>query len=125
MARKMTIRKLALALVSIGALTVAGSIGGVAQAKTVRCSPPRGPGDDLVHSGHIRANNVTCQTTRKVMLACDRFSYGHSGNCRAVGFRWRCTSKPIGGLAHKHTHTETCTHTLTGGARSIAWIWLD
>ena len=52
------------------------------------------------------------------MLACDRFSYGHSGNCRVVGFRWRCTSRTIGGLSS----TEKC---ITGGARSISWIWFD
>jgi hypothetical protein len=33
-----------------------------------------------------------------MMLACDRFSYGHSGTCRFVGLRWWCFSSSQVGL---------------------------
>lgn len=62
------------------------------------CRPPRGPGDNLVHSSDLRARGVDCATAREVVLASTkgppaRFSEGAPFD--AAGFRWRCTATPF------------------------------
>ena len=49
------------------------------------CAPPRGPGDNAVHSRNLRVRGISCRVGRKVALACVRFTYGHSGRCSAGG----------------------------------------
>lgn len=36
---------------------------------TASCRPPRGPGDNLVHSYNLRATNTSCGVARRVVLA--------------------------------------------------------
>jgi hypothetical protein len=87
-------------------------------AASVRCAPPRGPGDNLVHSGDVRARNVNCRRAGRVIIGCARFSFGASGTCRAVGYRWLCTSRrPTTGTISP----EKCV----AGGRTVSWVWLD
>jgi hypothetical protein len=82
-----------------------------------RCSPPRGPGDSSVHSRDLRVKQITCSAGRKVALACVRFTYGHSGLCSSVGFRWRCTST--------HPPGSESTQSCAAGRRFMSIVWLD
>ncbi len=110
-----------IALISLSAIAVVEATPAVATpraAAAAKCAPPRGPGDNLIHSANVRTRHVGCAAARKVMLRCDRFSYGHSGHCRAVGRRWYCTSRSLGPLESN----EKCT---ASGRRSISWVWLD
>jgi len=102
----------------VAGLAVAGSPAWASGAQAHSCAPPRGPGDNLVHSGHVRATRVSCPAARKLMIRCDRFSYGHSGSCAALHRSWHCTSRASGGLGS----TEKCT---SRGGRIVSWIWLD
>lgn len=81
------------------------------------CAPPRGPGDTAVHSKSLRVRNISCRAGRRVALACRRFTYGHSGMCAAVGFRWRCTSTSPPGSES----AERCVV----GQRWMSIVWLD
>jgi hypothetical protein len=82
-----------------------------------RCAPPRGPGDTAVHSTNLRVTNITCNVGRRVALTCVRFTYGHSGTCVAVGYRWRCTStKPPGSES-----AQCCA----AGRRLMTILWTD
>src|SRR5689334_620411 len=56
------------------------------------CAPPRGPGDNFVHSSGLRVKGVSCATGRRVVLSCARFTYGRSGSCAAAHRKWYCTS---------------------------------
>ena len=85
--RTTTRAALATAMLAVPALVPATS------AASARCAPPRGPGDHLVHSGDVRARNIDCRRARLVIIGCAPFSFGHSGTCRAVGYRWFCTSR--------------------------------
>lgn len=90
--------------------------GGRAHANHV-CAPPRGPGDSAVHSKDLRVENITCSVGRRVALACVRFTYGQSGRCSAIGYRWRCTStKPAGSAS-----AQRCV----AGRKSMRIIWTD
>ena len=82
------------------------------------CSPPRGPGDRLIHSGHVRIRNYNCRSARRLMIHCDRFSYGHSGHCNFHHLDWYCTSRPL----RETASTERCS---AAKRRLVAWIWLD
>jgi hypothetical protein len=104
------------------ALLVAGFVAACASAApygaaTRRCVPPLGPGDTMRHSVNLRVANIGCNTGRLVALACARFSYGSSGSCLAVGYRWRCTSSKLSGLAS----AEKCL----SGRRSMSIVWTD
>jgi hypothetical protein len=90
----------------------------VAQAKSLtRCAPPRGPGDKGVHSADLRVENINCAAGRTVALACTRFTYGHSGVCWSVGYRWRCTST--------HPPSMTSSQRCIAGARLMNIVWTD
>lgn len=71
-----------------------------------RCAPPRGPGDEAVHSTSLVALDIPCAIARTATLGCRRFSYGHSGACTAAGRDWECTS------------------TLPTGSESVERCWL-
>ena len=92
-----------------------GTAGSTSAAR--RCAPPRGPGDTAVHSKSLRVRNIGCRAGRKVALACVRFTYGHSGVCAAVGYRWRCTSTKPGGSES----AQRCV----AGRRLMSILWLD
>src|ERR1700704_5289068 len=79
--------RLALALVAVVGVAVgSGSSATAGATSTVRrCAPPRGPGDHAIHSTDLRVTSITCAVGRKVALACQRFTYGHSGTCSAAG----------------------------------------
>lgn len=117
-----TLRYLSVLTVAVAAIAAGGGgVIGVATAsgRTVgSCAPPRGPGDNLVHSGQVRVRHVSCPAARRLILACDRFSYGHSGHCRAIGHRWYCTSHRAGPLGS----SEACS---APGGRRVSWVWLD
>lgn len=81
------------------------------------CAPPRGPGDSAVHSTDLDVQNITCSVGRKVALACTRFTYGHSGICAAVRYRWRCTSTSPPGSES----VQRCV----AGRKSMSILWLD
>lgn len=98
--------------------TMASAFGSERVAHFARaCAPPEGPGDNAVHSGDVHAHGVSCGDARRLMIVCDRYSYGHAGDCAAVGRRWYCTSRSTGGTGS----TEKCT----SGRRIVRWIWLD
>ena len=83
------------------------------------CTPPRGPGDDLVHSERLRATGVGCDVARQVVLASTkgsggRFSEGAIFTVR--GERWRCYASRF-----PRSH-QRCTSS-SGAVVSI--IWLD
>jgi hypothetical protein len=81
------------------------------------CAPPRGPGDNLVHSKNLHVKNITCKVGRTVALACTRFTYGHAGTCAAAGRRWHCTStKPAGSESFQQCKV---------GRREMSILWLD
>jgi hypothetical protein len=108
--------KLAAAAVLVGGLA-ASSFAGAYVTATQTCVPPRGPGDQARHSVNLRVTNIGCEAGRRVALACARYSYGHSGGCIAVGYRWRCMStKPLG-LAS----SEKCL----SGRRVMSITWTD
>jgi hypothetical protein len=85
--------------------------------RTPMCALPRGPGDSAVHSTDLRVQNISCSVGRKVALACTRFTYGHSGICAAVGYRWRCTSTSALG----HESVQHCV----AERKSMSILWLD
>jgi hypothetical protein len=101
----------------LGAAIACGT-GAAGPASAIRrCAPPRGPGDTAIHSKSLRVRNVSCRVGRKVALACRRFTYGHSGVCVAVGYRWRCTStKPPGSES-----AQRCV----AGQKLMSIVWLD
>jgi hypothetical protein len=110
--------KLAVAIVLVAAAAASSVACSSTHATTTRkCIPPLGPGDEARHSMNLRVTNVGCETGRLVALACAPFSYGHSGTCTAVGFRWRCTSSKPFGLAS----SEKCL----SGRRSMSITWTD
>ncbi len=94
-----------------------GSGGAAPKSAIQRCAPPRGPGDNEQHSINLQVENIGCNAGRKVALACTRFTYGHSGICTAVGYRWRCTSTYPPGLES----AESCV----AGRRSMRILWTD
>ena len=96
-------------------LAAAGTAGGSPTVR--RCAPPRGPGDTAVHSESLRVRNISCRVGRRVALACTRFTYGRSGVCVAVGYRWRCTSTNPPG-------SESAQRCVVG-RRSMSIVWLD
>jgi len=100
------------------AVAVACGTGTAAPTSSIRrCAPPRGPGDTAVHSKSLRVRKITCRAGRRVALACRRFTYGHSGVCAAVGYRWRCTStNPLGSES-----AQRCAV----GQRLMSIVWLD
>jgi hypothetical protein len=91
---------------------------GHASGGTHGCRPPHGPGDNLIHSAHVRAQQVGCQTARIAILKCARFSYGSSGPCTAARRRWHCTSRRI---PRSISSSERCG----SGHGVVRWIWLD
>src|SRR4051812_23735528 len=97
--RKRFVRSgLALSAVIAASFVANGSVTSAAANQKADCRPPKGPGDNRVHSGHIHVKHVRCSDARKLMLKCAEFSYGHSGTCEAVGRIWSCTSKEATGL---------------------------
>jgi hypothetical protein len=107
--------KFAAAVFVAGFTASFASAGGYGTASQ-KCIPPRGPGDEARHSVNLRVTNFGCQAGRLVALACARYSYGHSGICIAVGYRWRCTSTKPPGLA-----SEKCL----SGRRVMSITWTD
>jgi hypothetical protein len=97
---------------------VACATGTAGQSSVVRrCAPPRGPGDTAVHSKSLRVRDISCRAGRRVALACRRFTYGRSGVCVALGYRWRCTStNPPGSQS-----AQRCVN----GRRLMSIVWLD
>lgn len=62
------------------------------------CRPPRGPGDNLVHSRNLKAKGVNCRVARRVVLAStkgpgSRFSEGTPFT--VAHQRWRCYASPF------------------------------
>jgi hypothetical protein len=106
---------LCLALIAAIASTASAS----RLARTARsCSPPTGPGDNLVHSARVRIRNYDCRSARHLMIHCDRFSYRHHGYCRFQGLRWYCSSRVLQGSSS----SERCS---AARGRLVSWIWLD
>jgi hypothetical protein len=106
-----------LALLAFTVLVAAAGCGSGRTAQTRLCAPPRGPGDNAVHSTNLRVTNITCAAGRAVALACRRFTYGRSGSCAAAGSQWRCTSTSPPGSES----AERCL----GGRKSMRIRWLD
>lgn len=84
-----------------------------------RCAPPRGPGDNLVHSEDLRAAGVGCGLARRVVLASTagqsgRFSEGTPFN--VGGYTWRCYASPFPG-----SH-QRCTARY---GKVVSIIWTD
>jgi hypothetical protein len=80
------------------------------------CSPPRGPGDNLVHSSNLRASGVDCATARRVVLASTKGS-GHFSEgvpFDVGGYKWRCYASP-----YPNSH-QRCT-AYPGKVVSIIW----
>jgi hypothetical protein len=98
---------------------VAGTSASLVPESTVlgRCAPPRGPGDNGVHSTSLRVENISCSIGRAVALACTRFTYGHSGICRSTGYRWHCTST--------HPPNMTSAQRCVAGTRLMSIVWTD
>jgi hypothetical protein len=71
---------------------------GASSALAKACAPPRGPGDNQVHSHGLRTHHLRCSRGRRVALSCTRFTFGHAGHCSAIGRRWYCTSRREGPL---------------------------
>jgi hypothetical protein len=109
--------KLAAAVALVACLAASSASAGVHASVTRMCVPPVGPGDKARHSVNLRVTNISCEAGRLVALACARFSYGHSGTCTAVGYRWRCTSTKPAGLAS----SEKCL----SGRRVMSITWTD
>jgi hypothetical protein len=106
------------ATLTLLAVAVACGTGTAGRTSVVRrCAPPRGPGDTSVHSKSLRVRIISCRSGRKVALTCRRFTYGHSGVCAAVGYRWRCTSTNPPGLES----AQRCVV----GQRLMSIVWLD
>lgn len=80
------------------------------------CGPPRGPGDNLVHSEKLRAEGVGCDVARRVVLASTKGSGHFSEGAPFVvaGRSWRCYASPLPG-----SH-QRCTS--PGAVVSIVWI---
>ena len=56
------------------------------------CRPPKGPGDNLVHSFNLRASGVGCKLARQVVLASTKGSghYSEAVPFNVGGYKWRC-----------------------------------
>lgn len=70
------------------------------------CEPPRGPGDNLVHSSNLRATGVGCGTARRVVLASTEGSSGRFSEgtpFSVAGERWRCYASPFPGSHQRCT----------------------
>jgi hypothetical protein len=83
------------------------------------CRPPRGPGDDLVHSEKLRAGGVGCDVARQVVLASTngaggRFSEG--AGFTVAGERWRCYASPFPGSHQRCTSSSDAV---------VSIIWID
>jgi len=81
------------------------------------CRPPRGPGDNLVHSSNLKAKGVSCRVARRVVLASTkgprgRFSEGTP--FRVANQRWHCYASPF-----PSSH-QRCTSS-TRAVVSIVW----
>lgn len=62
------------------------------------CRPPRGPGDNLVHSRDLKARGVRCRVARRVVLASTKGPGGRfsEGTPFVVAHqRWRCYASPF------------------------------
>jgi hypothetical protein len=104
-------KALLLALTLISALIVL-ALAPSAQA-SVSCRPPRGPGDNLVHSSNLRATGVSCAVARQVVLASTR----RPGQYFYVaGYRWSCVSTAFPG-SHEHCRS--------GHGKTVSIIWGD
>lgn len=90
-------------------------LGTANQASAADCSPPTGPGDNLVHSGGINIKHAGCDTARTVVIRCARFSGGNHGYCNAAGEKWYCRSTSFPGSK------ERCV----SGRKVIRWTWID
>src|SRR4051812_30863399 len=80
--------------VLVGAVPVLASALALASASAEasfparHCSPPRGPGDNLVHSANLQVRGVSCSQGRAVALSCNK--YFTARHCTALGYRWWC-----------------------------------
>jgi hypothetical protein len=83
----------------------------------LRCTPPRGPGDNQFHSANLRVENTSCAVGRRVALACTRYTYGTSGTCLVAGASWYCSSRQSGGLGS----SQRCS----SGIRRMSIYWTD
>jgi len=110
-----------LSILAVTAVIVVAAIFGSGfgrAAENTSCAPPRGPGDNLVHSSGLRVANLSCSVGRAVALACIRFTEGHAGVCAAAGYRWRCTST-------KANAGPESVQRCVSGSRSMRILWLD
>ena len=97
--------------------TLKGGIVVILAGSMGRCAPPRGPGDQAVHSAALRVHGITCAAGRRLALACTRFTYGRSGPCTAIGERWSCVSTKPRSLES----AQVCEW----GRRSMHILWTD
>ncbi len=82
------------------------------------CRPPRGPGDNLVHSSDLRARGVACRVARRVVLASTkgprgRFSEGTPFTVARQ--RWRCHASPSPGSHQRCTSSARAVVTIVWG----------
>ena len=107
-------KRLVIAAASVGAM-LAGHIAAASAYTT--CQPPRGGTGFLAHTADIHARGVSCLDAGRLIVHCRRFSYGSSGICTSVGYRWYCKSRDVGPLAS----SEDCS----ASGKHVAWIWVD
>jgi hypothetical protein len=111
------LRACAVASALLGVAVASGAATAGPTSTVRRCAPPRGPGDTAVHSKNLRVRDISCRAGRRVALACLRFTYGRTGVCAAVGYRWRCTSTNPSG-------SESAQRCVVG-RRLMRIVWLD
>jgi hypothetical protein len=102
------------ALAAIAALATTASL-----AAATACKPPRGPGDNLVHSTHLRAYRVSCHIARVVVLRSTRHRAWFEGTegFYVAGRRWVCHSTALDPVGFR----EHCR----SGYRRVSIRWLD
>jgi hypothetical protein len=86
----------------------------VAAKPSQACSPPRGPGDNQVHSTNVRAHGISCAEARSVMLRCNNKRL----RCQVNSHSWRCRR---GGSFGPLGYRVSCS----SGYRWVKWAWID
>jgi hypothetical protein len=107
-----TFAEISVAAALLAAIWIFGGTVGVARANQ-SCSPPRGPGDNLVHSTNLRAKRTSCRIARRVVLV----STAHPDQGFSVsGHEWTCRSTPF---PDSHERCSSDHH------RLVTIIWID